>query len=267
MAAKVKTYKCALCLKDVLATEAVPYKRRHAHANCVDALLIHEEKENKKSKEEVNLPLPSPTPSPSPSSVNSTEGEEVEDRKTEDRKTKDRKTAKSRILAKEASKMSEEEFRAKRKIVEWIEEITGERCDVASHALLKRYAENYGFTFEGVYNALMYWYVLKGNSIRKETSPLAIIPYVYEKAEDYYDSLKDINNTAEIKNRTVKINVDNVREYGVSREISLDGFEGEVTVKPEEVIYKTVRNENGELCRVRMKKVVKKKRIGGWNGS
>lgn len=52
--------------------------------------------------------------------------------------------------------------------------------------LLKRYKEEFNFTYSGILNTLRYWYEVKGNSIEKANNSIAIVEYQYQNAYNYY---------------------------------------------------------------------------------
>lgn len=43
-----------------------------------------------------------------------------------------------------------------------------------------------GYTREGIYNALCYWYDVRGESPEKANGGITIVDYIYEDAEKYY---------------------------------------------------------------------------------
>lgn len=54
---------------------------------------------------------------------------------------------------------------------------------------IKRYAEEYNFTYSGMLKALVYFYEVKGNSLEKANGGVGIIPYIYKDAYNYYYKL------------------------------------------------------------------------------
>lgn len=51
---------------------------------------------------------------------------------------------------------------------------------------IKEYKQNYGYSYSGMRKTLYWFYELKGNSIKKANGTISIIPFVYDKALDYY---------------------------------------------------------------------------------
>ena len=53
---------------------------------------------------------------------------------------------------------------------------------------IKKYVEEYGYTYSGIMKALIYYYEIKGNKfdLAKTNGGIGIVPFVYEKAYNYY---------------------------------------------------------------------------------
>lgn len=71
---------------------------------------------------------------------------------------------------------------------------------------LKRYIDE-GMTYEGIYKAIEYFFVIQKNDIKTSTG-IGIVPYVYNKAKSYY---KNINNTY-----TQKAKIQEIKDLGVN---------------------------------------------------
>ena len=54
---------------------------------------------------------------------------------------------------------------------------------------IKQYIEESHYTYSGILKALVYHYEIKGGDIDKANGALGIVPYVYQKAYNYYYSL------------------------------------------------------------------------------
>ena len=54
---------------------------------------------------------------------------------------------------------------------------------------IKQYIEEYHYTYSGILKALVYHYEIYGCDIDKANGALGIVPYVYQKAYNYYYSL------------------------------------------------------------------------------
>ena len=66
---------------------------------------------------------------------------------------------------------------------------------------IKKYREEYNYTYSGIHKALIYFFEIKGNSIEKANGNIGIVPYVYKDAFNYYYSIWEANQ----KNGTKKI--------------------------------------------------------------
>ena len=66
---------------------------------------------------------------------------------------------------------------------------------------IKQYIEDYHYTYSGIHKSLTYFYEIKGNSIDKANGGIGIVPYIYQKAYQYYFSLWE----AQQKNKDVVI--------------------------------------------------------------
>ena len=54
---------------------------------------------------------------------------------------------------------------------------------------IKQYIEDYHYTYSGIHKSLTYFYEIKGNSIEKANGGIGIVPYIYQKAYQYYFAL------------------------------------------------------------------------------
>lgn len=60
-----------------------------------------------------------------------------------------------------------------------------------NNTLFKKYKEKHGYTYEGMEQALKYFYEIKRNSPDKSEERVGIIPYVYQDAQNYFQFLED----------------------------------------------------------------------------
>lgn len=72
---------------------------------------------------------------------------------------------------------------------------------VAVQRAIKKFIEEYHFTYSGIRKSLMYFYEVQGNSVEKANGRINIVPYVYKDAYNYYYSLWE----AKQKNADTKI--------------------------------------------------------------
>lgn len=55
---------------------------------------------------------------------------------------------------------------------------------------IKDYRSEYGYTYSGILKTLIYWFEVKGNNISDNAQyGIAIVPYIYKQASDYYYAL------------------------------------------------------------------------------
>lgn len=57
---------------------------------------------------------------------------------------------------------------------------------------IKRFLTEYDYTYEGMHNAIKYFFIEKENSIEKSNGGIGIVPYVYEEANNFYRKKKAI---------------------------------------------------------------------------
>ena len=65
---------------------------------------------------------------------------------------------------------------------------------------IKDMVEHYKFSYSGILGTLKYWYEVKGNSIDKANNGLGIVPYIYDDARKYYETIfyaSQINNNVD----------------------------------------------------------------------
>ena len=91
-----------------------------------------------------------------------------------------------------ATAQAEQEKReqAKQKLTEYIKQLFGlESLTVKINRQIKEYAEEYNYSYSGIYHTLVYWYEIKKNDISKANGGIGIVPYVYQQALEYYKAL------------------------------------------------------------------------------
>lgn len=64
---------------------------------------------------------------------------------------------------------------------------------------IKQYVEEYKYSYSGIHKSLTYFYEIKGNSIDKANGGIGIVPYVYQKAYQYYFALWEAQQKNEYK--------------------------------------------------------------------
>ena len=70
----------------------------------------------------------------------------------------------------------------------------------------------YNFTYKGIHNALRYYYEITHHPVSMKYNDLAIVPYVYVKAQEYYEKIK---NARERNKKVGEIEQKNVKEIHI----------------------------------------------------
>jgi hypothetical protein len=175
--------------------------RRYAHAKC---MLREAEKDPNYVKKEIIDPLDNvicsfckkPLSKKDPDCVMLTNGKYVH----------------------EACKSLEEnrEKTDREKLEEYIKELFDlSYIDPRVKAQMKKYVEEYNFTYSGMQKALYYFYEIKGGDKSKANGGIGIIPYVYKDAYNYHYQLW----LAQQKNKDIEVNlyVPQVKEIVIDR--------------------------------------------------
>ena len=75
---------------------------------------------------------------------------------------------------------------------------------------IKKYVEEYGYTYSGIMKALIYYYEIKGNKFdfAKTNGGIGIVPFVYQEAQQYFKDLerkqKQIKKAGEKQTKVVE---------------------------------------------------------------
>jgi hypothetical protein len=72
-----------------------------------------------------------------------------------------------------------------------------------NYTLIKKYIEDNGYTYKGIFYSLKYFYEIKKNDIRKSNESIGIVPYVYDEAQKYFEDLE--NRKEKIKQVGVQV--------------------------------------------------------------
>lgn len=65
---------------------------------------------------------------------------------------------------------------------------------------IKQYVEEYDYTYSGIRKTLIYFYEVKGNSIKKSNGGIGIVPYIYNEAYSYYYLIEKAKQVNQDKN-------------------------------------------------------------------
>lgn len=63
------------------------------------------------------------------------------------------------------------------------------KIDARIQKQIKKYVDEYNYTYSGMKKALIYFYEVQGHSIEKANGGVGIIPYIYTQAFNYYYAL------------------------------------------------------------------------------
>lgn len=101
-------------------------------------------------------------------------------------------------------KKQEQEEQDKQDLYSYLDKLFKGSYNMAGvNTYLKKFREDYGYTYSGIKKALVYFYEVKGNSLEKANGNIGIVPYVYKDAFNYYYTLweaKEKNKDKEIEN-------------------------------------------------------------------
>lgn len=164
--------KCSLCGKPIRPTEThVPYKGKFVHDHCFnDAMKALGE--GKKARLNASA---------------------------EQKKKKDASKKKAQAELKDG--MSEEEYAKKKHYYEYLKELLNdEQLTAKQFAVSERYIERYNFTFEGMYQTLVYLNEILEKELVGDI--VGIIPYYYSDAEQFNNELRQIANN----NKKINLN-------------------------------------------------------------
>lgn len=170
--------KCVIC-NELLDEQGVPYKGRYAHQKCFNIAMKTLQKDKNK------------------------EIDKVAEKKKVGRK------AKPKAELKEA--LSEEEYQKKQQYYNYLRRLVeGQELSAKIYALTEDYIERYRFTYESMYQTLVYLHEI----IEKELTGdvVGIIPYYHSEAAQYYESIdkvaelnKDIDISQMYREKTILI--------------------------------------------------------------
>lgn len=95
------------------------------------------------------------------------------------------------------------------------------------------YIKNKGYTNEGIFNALRYFYEVQHGNAKKANGGIGIVPFVYDEAKVYYETLEKRQKTlarqmkAQMKNATTKtITITHAEKKQERKLIDIDSLGG-----------------------------------------
>ena len=97
----------------------------------------------------------------------------------------------------------------KEKLEEYIKKLFNVTyVDVRVKAQIKKFVEDYNYTYSGIMKALQYHYEIKGGDKSKANGGIGIVPYVYQQAYEYHYKLwlaQQKNKDVEVSQYTPKV--------------------------------------------------------------
>ena len=75
----------------------------------------------------------------------------------------------------------------KKALYDYINKLFKGQCNMAAiNKNIKKYREEYNYTYSGIHKALIYFFEIKGNSIEDCHGGIGIVEYAYKDAYNYY---------------------------------------------------------------------------------
>lgn len=118
---------------------------------------------------------------------------------------------------------------------EYAKELLGEQYNPARiNAQIKKFHEQYDYSYSGMLKALQWFYEIQKNPIYKANGGLGIIPYIYQDAFNYfyelYQAEQNLTNGLQYKKITKEIEIKSPRAKNKPHKLFsfLDEEEGEI---------------------------------------
>lgn len=159
--------KCAICGQVIGDGEnAVPYKNRKVHKDCLEATAYAATKEREQLKKEAQKKI-------------------IEAKK-------EKAAPKLKMPKKQ---ISEEEFQSKEKLWHYIEHLSKKPIQLKDKYIVEAYVNKYNFTYDGIQETLRYCYEIMDKPVDPEKGMLGLIPYYYEEALAAQSKIQQVNAT------------------------------------------------------------------------
>ena len=78
---------------------------------------------------------------------------------------------------------------------------------------IKTFRENFDLTYSGILSTLKWWIEIKKEKMEDKNYGIAIVPYIYDQAKDYYYNMwkaNQVNESLDLENYKPKIEVVNI---------------------------------------------------------
>lgn len=111
--------------------------------------------------------------------------------------------------------LTEEEFQEKKKLCDYLRNLTQKDLPVKTYKLIDDYRKKYKITFTQIREDLVYYFEVLNNPV--EGDAIGIIPYCHTEAQEYYSAIKESHSSCEshlselpqmYSERRIKVNVD-----------------------------------------------------------
>ena len=90
--------------------------------------------------------------------------------------------------------LSEEEFREKKNLCDYIRHLIKEDISVATYKLIEDYKKKYRISYKEMYDDLYWYFELCGHGVEGDRV-IAIVPLCHTEAQKYYTSVKNANES------------------------------------------------------------------------
>lgn len=173
--------KCVICGNYIDDNnDSVPYKNRYAHVKCFQSM------------------------------VKMTATQKKKDLADKAETKKGRKKSSTSKVEKIKDAVSEEEYKEKIELYNYLRNLTEEdELSAKTYVLINSYIEKYSFTYSGIKQTLEYYFEIKDNGIQGDC--IGIVPYYYTEAEKYFSGLKKIEEEMKNKNIESMYNIKTIR--------------------------------------------------------
>lgn len=80
-----------------------------------------------------------------------------------------------------------QEEKDKNELYKYLSQLFGGKYDYGrTKKLVEKYKREFNYTYSGMIKSLRWFYELKGNNIERANGSIAILPYIYNEAQEYY---------------------------------------------------------------------------------
>lgn len=106
----------------------------------------------------------------------------------------------------------------KEKLLAYIEQLLHKKIDYKIKNQLNNYITNKNYTYKEIYNALYYFYNIRGNSTQKANGGIGIVPYIIDESKAYF------NTKQKRASREIPDPITNVKRITIKDPTKLDKY-------------------------------------------